>query len=130
MPLFSPRTSVIELTPKDFNIKNKTIIHPALKNSKGMIAYMAGWCGHCVALSPKYEEVADTLGNSFPLFYLDCAKYGDFASKNLNVNGFPTIMYIDSNHKPYRPYTGNRDSLSMLEDICKEAQVCNRLKKK
>ena len=129
MPLFTKNTSVIELSPVNFDIKNKKIIHPALNNKKGMIAYMAGWCGHCVRTSPIYEEVAGTLGGSFPLFFLDCEKYGDFASKKLNVVGFPTILYIDRSGKPYRPYTGNRDTLSMLTDICTEAQVCTRLKK-
>lgn len=123
---FKSKSSVIELTPENYDIKNKKIIHPKLTDKKGMVAYVAKWCGHCVRFSPVYESVADTLGSSFPLFYLDCEKYGEFASKKLNVKGFPTVLYIDRNGKPYKPYQADRTELAILEDICKESQVCSR----
>lgn len=126
MPLFNKNTNVIELTPTDFDIKNKKIIHPSLKDKKGMVAYMADWCGHCKRLSPVYDSVSSSLGESFPLFYMDCEKYSDFASKKLNVVGFPTILYIDRNGKPYKQYSGERSEIGMMQDICKESQICNR----
>jgi protein disulfide-isomerase A6 len=125
MPLFKTK-NVIELTPKNYDLKNKKIIHPKLTDHKGMVAYMAGWCGHCQAFSPTYEKVAGTLGDSFPLFYLDCEKYGDFASKNLGVQGFPTVLYIDRLGKPYKNYSADRTEIAMTNDICNEAKVCGR----
>ena len=122
------RGTVIELTPKNFDIKGKKIIHPDLVDKKGMVAYLSNHCGYCVRFAPDYEEVAATLGKSFPLFYLDCEKYSDFSLNTLNIQGFPTITYIDRKGKPYRDYNKNRDQLSMMQDICKEAQVCSRRK--
>lgn len=124
--MFKSKSTVISLTPDNFDIKNKKIIHPKLKDKKGMIAYLASWCPHCVKFKPIYESVSDTLGTSFPLFYLDCEKYSDFARNKLKVNGYPTILYIDRNGKPYKPYQSERTDLAMLGDICKESQVCSR----
>ncbi len=118
--------SVIELTPQNYDIKNKKIVHPQLVNKKGMVAYLAGWCPHCVRFAPVYESVANTLGSSFIMCYLDCEKYGDFARTKLNVRGFPTVLYIDREGKPYKVYNGERTESAMIEDICKECKVCSR----
>lgn len=122
---FKSNSFVIELTPDNYDLKNKKIIHPQLKDKKGMVAYLAAWCPHCVKFSPTYEKVANTVGNSFPLFYLDCEKYGDFASKKLKINGFPTILYIDRSGKPYKPYNSERSEFVILDEICKESRVCS-----
>lgn len=117
---------VIELSPENFDIKNKKIIHPKLKNKKGMISYVASWCGHCRKFAPVYNNVSEVVGSSFPLFYLDCEKHGEFASKKLNVKGFPTILYIDRNGHPFKPYEKERNETELLKDICKESKVCKR----
>ena len=120
--------SVIELTPKDFINKGKKIIHSGLKDKKGMVAFLSDYCGYCVRFAPAYEKTAETLGKSFPLYYLDCDKYSDFALNTLNIEGFPTILYIDRTGKPYKPYVKERDEYTLLKEICKEAQVCSRIK--
>lgn len=128
---FKSGSKVIELTPKNFSIKNGTVTinHPALDGTKkGMIAYVASWCGFCVKLTEPYSDVSKILGDSFPLFYIDCAKYEEFSRKNLNIQSFPTVMYIDRTGKPYKNYTKERTEIAMLDDICSEAQTCRRTK--
>ena len=66
------------------------------------------------------------LGDSFPMYYVDCAKYGDFASSTFNVTGFPTVMYIDRTGIPYKVYNKDRTEKAILDDVCKEARICNR----
>jgi thiol-disulfide isomerase/thioredoxin len=124
---FNKKSQVIELTPENYDIKNKKITHPMLVNKKGMIAYLSENCGYCVRFAPVYEKVANTLGNSFIMCYLDCAKYGEFAYTKLNVRGYPTVLYIDRNGKPYKKYEGERTENAMIEDICKECKVCSRI---
>lgn len=118
---------IIELSPENFDIKNKKIVHPKLKNKKGMVAYLASWCGHCKKFAPVYDNVSQTLGNSFPLFYLDCEKYAEFSSKKLNVKGFPTVLYIDRNGHPFKQYSKQRSEDELLKDICEESKVCKRI---
>jgi len=125
MSLFSKSSSVIELTPNDFNGKKITV--PSLKNKKGLILFAAHWCHYCKDFAPIYQSTSDTLGQSFPMYFMDCEKYGDFASSTFGVSGFPTVMYIDRTGKPYKKYTGERTEGSILQDICTEAKVCQRI---
>ncbi len=124
MPLFSKQSNVKELTPQDFS--GKKITDSKLQNKKGLIFFGASWCGFCERFSPVYENASNTLGQSFPMYYMDCEKYGDFASKTFNISGFPTVMYIDRTGVPYKKYSGDRTEASILQDICSEAKVCQK----
>jgi len=118
--------NIIELKPENFNIKLKKIVHPSLDGTKkAMVAYVAPWCGYCVKFKPIYEDVGELLGGSFPLFYMDCDKYSEFSRRKLNINGFPTVLYINTEGKPYKKYTNERSWKVMINDICKEAKVCS-----
>lgn len=111
---------VIELKPSDF--KGKTISHPALK-SDGMVMFYAEWCGHCVKTAPEFIKVANVYGNSgYPLFSFDCEKYGEFAGK-LGIKGYPTIKHITKKQLG-TDYTGPRDPLNIMGDICKSSRIC------
>lgn len=114
----------IELTPKNF-VSSKKIVHPVLKDKKGMVAFLAGWCGHCNRFAPVYESVSENLGTSFPMFYFDCEKYSDFASKKLKISGFPTVKYINRKGEMDKDYNQDRSQIAMIQDICKESQVCH-----
>lgn len=124
MSLFSANSPVIQLTPSNFTSKN-TVSHPALSGKKGMIMFEAPWCGYCKQLAPIYEKTANTLGTSFPLFYVDCDKNKAIANK-FNINSFPTVMYIDRTGAVYKKYTGNRTTQDLLNGACSEGQVCGR----
>jgi protein disulfide-isomerase A6 len=117
-------TKVIDLTPLNFDSTGK-ITHPALQNKQAMIAFSANWCSYCVGMKGDYIKVASVLGQSFPLFNLDCAKYSDLATK-LGVKGFPTIKYIDRNGRLGKDYTSGRTVDDFLDNICKTAQQCKR----
>lgn len=123
--MFGKGSSVIQLTPRNFDASGK-INHPALKNKKGIICYLASWCGYCVRAKPIIEEVAGILGSSFPIFYIDNEAYPDFVSKTLKIKSYPTIRYIDRTGKPYKDYSSERTVSAMLSDICIEASVCGK----
>jgi thiol-disulfide isomerase/thioredoxin len=123
MVLFSKGSPVLELTPSEW--KTDHFVHPRLQDKKGLVLFGADWCPHCHHLVKPFESVAKTLGTSFALFYMDCAKYPEFAQK-LNITGFPTVMYLDRKGIPYKEYKGQRNELGIINDICSEAAVCAR----
>lgn len=116
-------SSVIELTPKNFD-KNNKITHPKLDGStKGMIIFSASFCGYCQRAAPEYMKTSYTLGMSFPLFSVDCEKYPEL-TKALGIVGYPTIKYINKNGSIGKVYNKERSLPAFLGDICKEGLVC------
>jgi len=125
MSVFKGRTSVIELTPNDFD-NNGRIKHKALNGGKqGMFCGTCSWCGHCVRLAEPYSKAARMLGTSFPMFNLDCNKYSEFSSK-LGIKGYPTIKYINRDGKLGKDYSADRTVEAILDDICSKAKQCAR----
>jgi thiol-disulfide isomerase/thioredoxin len=115
-------SKVIELTPKHVNEKGY-IVHSSVNNKKGMLAVVASWCGYCKLLKKEYIDTSNMLGSSFPMFYLDSDKYPDLVKK-LQVNGYPTILYINRYGKLYKKYQDERSKTAFLENICKESRQC------
>jgi thioredoxin-like negative regulator of GroEL len=123
MSLFGKNTMVIQLTPENF--KGKTVVHSVLDGkTSGMIMFGASWCRYCKEASPAYSKTAAALGSAFPLFYLDCEKYGEFAGKNLGVKGYPTFNYINKAGKMNKKYEGERTYLGFTKEICSESGIC------
>ena len=125
MGLFSRSSYVVEVSPTNFNKRTKKLIPPVdMMGKKGMIVFSASWCGHCKRAAPEIEKTAKILGKSFIIYNMDCDKYGEFASKALNVNGYPTIVFVDSDGTPIKLYTGERSTQSFLEAVCDVSMVC------
>lgn len=123
MSVFKGQKSIIELTPSNFKT-NKTITHPLLSNSKkGIVSFTCSWCGHCRNMVKSYSEAADACGGSFLFFNVDCVKYPELSNK-LDIQGYPTIKYIDKNGKMYKDFAGERSRDSLLGGVCKESRVC------
>jgi protein disulfide-isomerase len=114
--------SVIQVTPENFS--GKKLKHPMIDSStKGLIVFYADWCGHCKKTAPVYTKVANALGKSFPLFAFDCVAYKEFSQK-LNIEGFPTIRYINKDGSLGKMYSSDRTLEAFLADICKESMIC------
>lgn len=113
---------IFHLTPKDFS--GNKLVHDKIKSSKGLILFGTGWCKFCVNFAPVLEKTVKILGNSFPVFYVDCEKYSEL-SKSLEIQGYPTIMFVNSSGKMYKKYTGDRTVPGLLNTICDETQVCS-----
>jgi len=128
MGLFSRNSNVIEVTPTNFNKKTKSLIPPVdMLGKKGMVVFSTSWCGHCKRAAPEIERTAKILGKSFIIYNLNCDKHGEFASKVLNVNGYPTIVFINSDGSAIKLYEGERSTQSFLEEVCKVSMVCPML---
>ncbi|KAI1005746.1 Protein disulfide-isomerase [Podosphaera aphanis] len=112
----SPSTSaVISLVPD--NIDNFT-----LSGKPAFVEFYAPWCGHCKALAPVWEQLAQDF--AFDKGKIFIAKVDADAEKSLGkrfgVQGFPTLKYFDGKNKVPEDYTGGRDLESLSEFITKK----------
>ena len=125
MGLFGSNSKVIKLGKKNFDLKGKRVITKSIKDKKGILFFGAPWCGHCVNASKAYNEVADILGDSFPVLYVDTTENPTVMAP-FGIRGFPTIVFIDKFGKIYKDYNGDRSVDSFLSEICIESSICSR----
>ncbi|KAF9586751.1 hypothetical protein BGW38_000002 [Lunasporangiospora selenospora] len=62
-----------------------------IKHGPWFIEYYAPWCGHCKALAPVWELLAEELQGKVNVGKVDCTKNEDICRKN-PVPGFPTLL--------------------------------------
>ena len=119
---------MIELTDKDFLVKNNSLIvkHKDFKDNQGIIMFKTEWCGHCQRAKPEFSNAADILGKSFPIATIDCDE-NKYAPRMAGVSGYPTIKFIDRNGKISGDYEGDREVGPILQVICDKAKVCKRI---
>lgn len=96
------------------------------KRNPGMILIYASWCGHCHRFMPIFNDLQQQLGSDFPLLALEDAELNknQQLSRDLNVNGYPTIKFFDQSGKIISDYNKKRDKASLLDHICKIYHHC------
>eukprot|EP00177_Eucheuma_denticulatum_P001440 GFKZ01002596.1.p1 GENE.GFKZ01002596.1~~GFKZ01002596.1.p1 ORF type:complete len:362 (+),score=56.97 GFKZ01002596.1:536-1621(+) len=103
-----PPSNVTPLTDSNFD----TI---ALDKDKHVfVGFFAPWCGHCKAMKPDWEKLAELYVDepNVVVASVDCDAYSSLAEK-YEVGGFPTLKFSGLGDVDFEDYSGGRQ----LDDL-------------
>ncbi|RKF72813.1 Protein disulfide-isomerase tigA [Golovinomyces cichoracearum] len=105
-------SAVVDLTSSNFD-------DLVLNGKPSFIEFFAPWCGHCKALAPDWEKLAQDF--AFAQDKIVIAKVDAQAEKSLGsrfgIQGFPTIKFFDGKSETPEDYNGGRDLESLTEFV-------------
>ena len=113
--LYTSYSGVLELTPRDFNLKH--ITHNEFQDRPGLLIFYAPWCGHCQKMVKDISDLAIQFRYIFPIGTVNCENVANHTiCQKFKIKSFPTILYQTPKNKLIK-YTGERDKDSLLEFI-------------
>lgn len=78
------------------------------QDSDVLLEFYAPWCGHCKALEPKYNELAEELKDVEGLVIAKCDATANEID-GINISGFPTIKFFPKGKTTSIDYEGERE---------------------
>jgi len=98
-------------------IVGKTFHDLVINNNRDiLLEFYAPWCGHCKALSPKYDAAAKKLAGNKNIVI---AKIDATANEvpGVNIKGFPTIKFYPGDKKSSPPidFEGEREEEGIIK---------------
>lgn len=118
--------SIRNLSKADLMNVNGKLVISGMNGNPGLLLVKADYCGYCTQFLPTYQKIAKRIGaNGFKLMILDSQQMTDFASKSMEIQGYPTLKFIEgSGHINGAKYTGDRSEKDILDHICKFYHFC------
>lgn len=117
---------MIELSKKDFrfNGNKPQLVNRNASGKHSLILVKTDWCGYCKEAKPEFKATADLLeGKKIFFGVIDGDKNEELISK-LQVNSFPTILFVDKNGYVKNVYSGDRNKYAFAHYLCIQTREC------
>ncbi|KAL3822544.1 hypothetical protein ACHAXA_007655 [Cyclostephanos tholiformis] len=104
----------VELNPKTFE--------EAIHTKNAFVKFYAPWCGHCKALAPDWDSLAEkyAASSSVVIGSVDCTTdENKDLCQEYGVQGYPTLKFFKDGNTSGDDYQGGR-SLDQLESFAEE----------
>lgn len=101
-------TATQELNPESF-----AQLTSSSKN--GMIKYYQSWCGHCTALKPTWDQLAESVDSSVFIADVNCGDQQEMCEE-MEITGYPTIKVFKAGEETSN-YSGGRTLDDLLEFV-------------
>jgi len=82
-----------------------------------LVEFYAPWCGHCKSLAPIYDQLAEKFKGNDHIVIAKIDATANSLPKNVDVRGYPTLIFFPANNKAGIPYEGERDLESLSKFI-------------
>jgi protein disulfide-isomerase-like protein len=106
-----PVKVVVKSTWKDIVMDPKTDV---------LVEFYAPWCGHCKALAPEYEELANRMRKTRRLVIANYDADANGMPDGVTIKGYPTVMlYTQTGKDKPIEFEGERTSSAMFEFVNK-----------
>lgn len=98
--------SVVELTKSNFEAE--------IAGKPAVVKFYAPWCGHCKALAPAWEQLAEEYNpkGNVVVAKVDCTTEEALCGTH-QVSGYPTLLSFEPGKSKGEPYNLNRDLASL-----------------
>jgi len=73
------------------------------------VEFYAPWCGHCKKLAPIWDELGETFEDEKSVVIGKMDATANAAPENIEIRGFPTLVFFPADNKAGVPYNGERD---------------------
>lgn len=81
-------------------------------NPKVIVQYMAGWCGNCRIMKPKFKKLSSE-NEAIPFYLVDAEKFPN-SRKLANVDNLPTFATFENGAKTNQVQTNKFEVLKEL----------------
>jgi protein disulfide-isomerase A1 len=87
------------------------------------VEFYAPWCGHCKNLAPVWEELGKSFSNVPSVVIANLDATANSYPENLEIQGFPTLIFFKANDKTPIPYSGDRELASLKAFVLEQASI-------